>query len=155
MHGKQRLSENCLIMICRGLTLFLRRGIEPVTVWFSVTFIHWAARTLRQTEAKVGSLQLHQEEGHELPAGDEALSGREHLLATDTKKKCANQTSECPPCFPRPPAGENYWVFDAEMQIRGPESIRSLGLSVSGIQAALRWGHDSNYNTYTMQIPLL
>ena len=34
------------------------------------------------------------------------------------------------------------------MQIRGPESIRSLGLSVSGIQAALRWGHDSNYNTY-------
>lgn len=44
--------------------------------------------------------------------------------------------------------GENYWVFDAEMQIRGPESIRSLGLSVSGIQAALRWGHDSNYNTY-------
>ncbi|KAK5870678.1 hypothetical protein PBY51_003604 [Eleginops maclovinus] len=44
--------------------------------------------------------------------------------------------------------GENYWVFDAEMQIRGPESIRSLGLSVSGIQAALRWGHDSSYNTY-------
>lgn len=45
-------------------------------------------------------------------------------------------------------AGENYWVFDAEMQIRGPESIRALGLSVSGIQAALRWGHDANYNTY-------
>lgn len=45
-------------------------------------------------------------------------------------------------------AGENYWVFDAERQIRGPESIRSLGLSVSGIQAALRWGHDSTYNTY-------
>nr|XP_046241804.1 stromelysin-3 [Scatophagus argus] len=44
--------------------------------------------------------------------------------------------------------GENYWVFDAERQIRGPEFIRSLGLSVSGIQAALRWGHDSNYNTY-------
>ncbi|XP_026176450.1 stromelysin-3 [Mastacembelus armatus] len=43
---------------------------------------------------------------------------------------------------------EQYWVFDAEMPIRGPESIRSLGLSVSGIQAALRWGHDSNYNTY-------
>lgn len=34
------------------------------------------------------------------------------------------------------------------MQIRGPESIRTLGLSVSGIQAALRWGHDSNYDTY-------
>lgn len=45
-------------------------------------------------------------------------------------------------------AGENYWVFEAERQIRGPESIRSLGLSVSGIQAALRWGHDSTYNTY-------
>lgn len=45
-------------------------------------------------------------------------------------------------------AGENYWVFDAERQIRGPESIRSLGLSVSGIQAALRWGHESTYNTY-------
>lgn len=44
--------------------------------------------------------------------------------------------------------GENYWVFDAERQIRGPESIRALGLSVSGIQAALRWGHDSTYDTY-------
>lgn len=44
--------------------------------------------------------------------------------------------------------GENYWVFDAERQIRGPESIRTLGLSVSGIQAALRWGHDSTYDTY-------
>ncbi|XP_044188648.1 stromelysin-3 isoform X1 [Thunnus albacares] len=43
--------------------------------------------------------------------------------------------------------GEYYWVFDAEMQIRGPESIRNLGLPVSRIQAALRWG-DSNYNTY-------
>jgi len=46
------------------------------------------------------------------------------------------------------PSGENYWVFDAEMQIKGPESIRSLGLSMSGIQAALRWGHDANFNTY-------
>lgn len=44
--------------------------------------------------------------------------------------------------------GENYWVFDAERQIRGPESIRTLGLSVSGIQAAMRWGHDSTYDTY-------
>lgn len=47
--------------------------------------------------------------------------------------------------------GESYWVFDAEMQIRGPESIRGLGLSVSAIQAALRWGHDPNYNTYFFQ----
>ncbi|XP_029915271.1 stromelysin-3 isoform X2 [Myripristis murdjan] len=44
--------------------------------------------------------------------------------------------------------GEKYWVFDAERQIRGPESIRSLGLSASRVQAALRWGHDANYNTY-------
>ncbi|XP_028313346.1 stromelysin-3-like isoform X3 [Gouania willdenowi] len=44
--------------------------------------------------------------------------------------------------------GENYWVFDAEMPIRGPEPLGALGLSVSGVQAALRWGHDPNYNTY-------
>ncbi|KAM8865422.1 stromelysin-3 isoform 1-T1 [Synchiropus picturatus] len=44
--------------------------------------------------------------------------------------------------------GENYWVFDAEMQVRGPESIRVLGLNVPGIQAALRWGHDPDYNIY-------
>ncbi|XP_024131622.1 stromelysin-3 isoform X2 [Oryzias melastigma] len=44
--------------------------------------------------------------------------------------------------------GEKFWMFDAERHIRGPESTRSLGLSVSGIQAALRWGADSNYNTY-------
>uniref|UniRef100_A0A3Q0RR59 Matrix metallopeptidase 11 n=1 Tax=Amphilophus citrinellus TaxID=61819 RepID=A0A3Q0RR59_AMPCI len=44
--------------------------------------------------------------------------------------------------------GGNYWVFDAERRIRGPESIRNLGLYESGIQAALRWGQDSNYNTY-------
>ncbi|XP_043967501.1 stromelysin-3 [Gambusia affinis] len=43
---------------------------------------------------------------------------------------------------------DNYWVFDAEMHIRGPESIRRLGLSTSSIQAALRWGHDPNYNIY-------
>uniref|UniRef100_A0A3Q4HFC8 Matrix metallopeptidase 11a n=1 Tax=Neolamprologus brichardi TaxID=32507 RepID=A0A3Q4HFC8_NEOBR len=44
--------------------------------------------------------------------------------------------------------GANYWVFDAERRIRGPESIRNLGLYESGIQAALRWGQDPNYNTY-------
>ncbi|XP_061586621.1 stromelysin-3 [Cololabis saira] len=44
--------------------------------------------------------------------------------------------------------GRNYWVFDAERQIRGPESLDSLGLFTPGIQAALRWGHDPNYNTY-------
>lgn len=45
-------------------------------------------------------------------------------------------------------AGDHFWVFDAETRIRGPEPIRTLGLSISRIQAALRWGHDSNYNTY-------
>ncbi|CAB1319612.1 unnamed protein product, partial [Coregonus sp. 'balchen'] len=44
--------------------------------------------------------------------------------------------------------GQSYWVFDAERQITGPDSVQSLGLSVSHIQAALRWGQDSNYNTY-------
>ncbi|KAM8885873.1 stromelysin-3 isoform 1-T1 [Spinachia spinachia] len=47
-----------------------------------------------------------------------------------------------------PPPGENYWVFDAEMQVRGPEPVRGLGLSPSGIRAALRWGHDANFDTY-------
>lgn len=44
--------------------------------------------------------------------------------------------------------GQSYWVFDAERQITGPDSVQSLGLSVSHIQAALRWGQDNNYNTY-------
>lgn len=44
--------------------------------------------------------------------------------------------------------GENYWVFDAEMRIRGPEPIRGLGLAAGGIQAALAWGHDSDYSVY-------
>lgn len=39
-------------------------------------------------------------------------------------------------------------MFDAEKPIRGPEPIWTLGLSVSGIQAALRWGPDSDYNIY-------
>ncbi|XP_067087049.1 stromelysin-3 [Osmerus mordax] len=44
--------------------------------------------------------------------------------------------------------GENYWVFDGETQISGPESVQRLGLSVPHVQAALRWGQDSSYNTY-------
>lgn len=44
--------------------------------------------------------------------------------------------------------GDSYWLFDAERRIRGPEPLRALGLSVSSIQAALRWGHDPNYTTY-------
>lgn len=44
--------------------------------------------------------------------------------------------------------GEDYWVFDGERQIKGPESIQQLGLSVSHIQAVLKWGQESSYNTY-------
>ncbi|KAJ3604139.1 hypothetical protein NHX12_028880, partial [Muraenolepis orangiensis] len=44
--------------------------------------------------------------------------------------------------------GENYWVFDAERRIRGPEPLRGLGLSAPRLQASLRWGQDSNFNTY-------
>lgn len=35
--------------------------------------------------------------------------------------------------------GDQYWVFDAERMIRGPEPVWGLGLPVSHIQAALRW----------------
>uniref|UniRef100_A0AAV2ISE8 Peptidase metallopeptidase domain-containing protein n=1 Tax=Knipowitschia caucasica TaxID=637954 RepID=A0AAV2ISE8_KNICA len=35
--------------------------------------------------------------------------------------------------------GENYWVFDAERRITGPDSVLRLGLPVSDIQAALKW----------------
>ncbi|XP_010874548.1 stromelysin-3 isoform X1 [Esox lucius] len=48
--------------------------------------------------------------------------------------------------------GQSYWMFDAEKQITGPDSVQSLGLSVSHIQAALRVGQDSNYNTYIFMV---
>uniref|UniRef100_A0A671NLI4 Stromelysin-3-like n=1 Tax=Sinocyclocheilus anshuiensis TaxID=1608454 RepID=A0A671NLI4_9TELE len=38
--------------------------------------------------------------------------------------------------------GQSYWVFDAERQITGPDSVRRLGLTVTDIQAALMWGED-------------
>ncbi|KAM6965142.1 stromelysin-3 [Aplochiton taeniatus] len=44
--------------------------------------------------------------------------------------------------------GDKYWIFDAEKQISGPESVQSLGLDVSHIQAALRWGNDRSFSTY-------
>ncbi|XP_028273664.1 stromelysin-3-like [Parambassis ranga] len=39
--------------------------------------------------------------------------------------------------------GDNYWVFDAERKITGPDSVRRLGLPVTDINAALKWeeGH--------------
>ncbi|KAG7480566.1 hypothetical protein MATL_G00057500 [Megalops atlanticus] len=44
--------------------------------------------------------------------------------------------------------GQNYWVFDAERQITGPDSLQSLGLPVSDIQAALMWGEDKSQKIY-------
>ncbi|TRY88579.1 hypothetical protein DNTS_034552 [Danionella cerebrum] len=44
--------------------------------------------------------------------------------------------------------GQNYWVFDAERQITGPDSVRRLGLAVSDIQAALMWGDNKAQKIY-------
>ncbi|XP_051923912.1 stromelysin-3, partial [Hippocampus zosterae] len=46
--------------------------------------------------------------------------------------------------------GDSYWVFDAEMRVRGPESVRGLGLPATGVRAALRWGRDPDFNTYVL-----
>ncbi|KAG9266340.1 stromelysin-3 [Astyanax mexicanus] len=44
--------------------------------------------------------------------------------------------------------GDSYWVFDAERQITGPDSLQRLGLPVSHIQAALMWGEDKTQKVY-------
>nr|XP_015221916.1 PREDICTED: stromelysin-3 [Lepisosteus oculatus] len=44
--------------------------------------------------------------------------------------------------------GHNYWVYDGEKPITGPDSVSSLGLPISNIQAALMWGEDKNKKTY-------
>ncbi|KAF4077141.1 hypothetical protein AMELA_G00204620 [Ameiurus melas] len=44
--------------------------------------------------------------------------------------------------------GQNYWVYDAEKQISGPDSVQKLGLPVSNIQAALMWGEDKTQKVY-------
>lgn len=43
---------------------------------------------------------------------------------------------------------QNYWVYDAEKQISGPESVQKLGLPVNSIQAALMWGEDKSKKVY-------
>ncbi|XP_051533254.1 stromelysin-3 [Myxocyprinus asiaticus] len=44
--------------------------------------------------------------------------------------------------------GQIYWVFDAERQITGPDSVQRLGLTVTDIQAALMWGEDKAQKIY-------
>ncbi|XP_030628457.1 stromelysin-3 [Chanos chanos] len=44
--------------------------------------------------------------------------------------------------------GNNYWVFDAEKQITGPDTLQNLGLPVGSIQAALRWRERNGHQTY-------
>ncbi len=44
--------------------------------------------------------------------------------------------------------GDNYWVFDAERKITGPDSVRKLGLPVSDVQAALKWEEDRTEKVY-------
>lgn len=47
--------------------------------------------------------------------------------------------------------GDNYWVFDAERKITGPDSVRQLGLPVTDIQAALKWEEDHTEKVYLLK----
>lgn len=47
--------------------------------------------------------------------------------------------------------GDNYWVFDAERKITGPDSVRQLGLPVADIQAALKWEEDNTEKVYLLK----
>ncbi|XP_068191740.1 stromelysin-3-like [Antennarius striatus] len=47
--------------------------------------------------------------------------------------------------------GSSYWVFDAERKITGPDSVWRLGLSVTDIQAALKWGDDHIEKVYLLK----
>ncbi|MGH0151444.1 UNVERIFIED_CONTAM: hypothetical protein FKN15_024094 [Acipenser sinensis] len=44
--------------------------------------------------------------------------------------------------------GHSYWIYDGERQVSGPNSVQSLGLPVSDIQAALMWGPEKNKKIY-------
>lgn len=52
------------------------------------------------------------------------------------------------PISPTVSTGQSYWVFDAERQITGPDSVHRLGLTVKDIQAALMWGEDKTQKIY-------
>lgn len=47
--------------------------------------------------------------------------------------------------------GDLYWVFDAERQITGPDSVWTLGLPVTDIQAALKWHRDGVEKAYLLK----
>lgn len=47
--------------------------------------------------------------------------------------------------------GDQYWVFDAERKITGPDSVWNLGLPVTDIQAALKWHQDGIEKVYLMK----
>ncbi|XP_056874146.1 stromelysin-3-like [Takifugu flavidus] len=47
--------------------------------------------------------------------------------------------------------GDQYWVFDAERKITGPDSVWNLGLPVTGIQAALKWHQNGIEKVYLMK----
>ncbi|MGH0151435.1 UNVERIFIED_CONTAM: hypothetical protein FKN15_020159 [Acipenser sinensis] len=44
--------------------------------------------------------------------------------------------------------GHSYWIYDGERQVSGPNSVQSLGLPISDIQAALMWGPEKNKKIY-------
>uniref|UniRef100_A0A673GAF1 Peptidase metallopeptidase domain-containing protein n=1 Tax=Sinocyclocheilus rhinocerous TaxID=307959 RepID=A0A673GAF1_9TELE len=44
--------------------------------------------------------------------------------------------------------GSNYWVFDAEHKIKGPDPLQTIGLPVTHIQAALRLKEHHGHHTY-------
>lgn len=50
-----------------------------------------------------------------------------------------------------PGTGDRYWVFDAERPISGPEPVRTLGLPVANIQAALRWRQNGVEKAYLLK----
>uniref|UniRef100_H3CNS4 Matrix metallopeptidase 11 n=1 Tax=Tetraodon nigroviridis TaxID=99883 RepID=H3CNS4_TETNG len=54
-------------------------------------------------------------------------------------------------CSSKVGTGDQYWVFDAERQIRGPDLVWSLGLPVSNIQAALKWHQNGVEKAYLLK----
>ncbi|XP_069476023.1 stromelysin-3 [Ambystoma mexicanum] len=44
--------------------------------------------------------------------------------------------------------GSQYWVYDGERQVSGPNPLKELGLAESSIRAALMWGPEQNKKAY-------